>query len=105
MCGIAGIISINTSLDALNALLEPIIHRGETEFRYEQAILPGYGALGMHRLAIVDEAGGKQPVISQNKEAYCVFNGEIYNHKEIKINLANDYPIVSNCDSEVVLNA
>jgi len=104
MCGIAGIIGKNANKDLLNQLLIPIAHRGETSYRNEILVLPGM-AIGTHRLAIVDEYSGKQPVQAEQEKVFCVFNGEIYNHDELRRQLIGDKNLLSECDSEVVLHA
>lgn len=104
MCGIAGIIGKNASESLLNGLLLPIAHRGEISYRNEVLILPGM-AIGTHRLAIVDETSGKQPVQDERKKVFCVFNGEIYNHATLRRQLVLENHFLSECDSEVVLHA
>ena len=71
MCGIAGIIGQDAEVTFLNQLLTPIAHRGEPQYRNEVLILPGM-AIGAHRLAIVDEATGKQPKQDSNKKVFSV---------------------------------
>lgn len=104
MCGIAGIIGQEASKTLLSQLLLPIEHRGESLHRNETLILPGV-AIGTHRLAIVDEASGKQPIQAEHKNIYCVFNGEIYNHAELRQQLSDENNFKSECDSEVVLQS
>ena len=104
MCGIAGIVGEQASEDLLNQLLLPIAHRGEISYRDEKLVLSGM-AIGTHRLAIVDEFSGKQPIQSEDKRVFCVFNGEIYNHIELRRQLSLDKHFLSECDSEVVLRA
>lgn len=107
MCGIAGIIGKNANETLLKEILFPIEHRGETLHRNETLVIPGAMAIGTHRLAIVDEPSGKQPVQAKNREIYCVFNGEIYNHAILRQILCDksDNQFTSQCDSEVVLYA
>jgi asparagine synthase (glutamine-hydrolysing) len=104
MCGIAGIVGENANEAILNKLLLPIAHRGESRYRNEMLVLPGM-AIGTHRLAIVDEASGRQPVRAENEKVFCVFNGEIYNHAELRRQLISDKQFTTECDSEVVLQA
>lgn len=104
MCGIAGIIGQDAGATFLNQLLNPIAHRGEPQYRNEVLILPRI-AIGAHRLAIVDEATGKQPKQDSSKKIFSVFNGEIYNHLKLRQELVLDAPFSSRCDSEVVLRA
>ncbi|MBN8523513.1 MAG: 7-cyano-7-deazaguanine synthase [Rickettsiales bacterium] len=102
MCGIAGIIGRGADKTFLTQLLAPISHRGEEKYRNEISVLPGM-AIGAHRLAIVDEYSGKQPKHDNNKKVFCVFNGEIYNHSQLRQELLSDNNFLSQCDSEVVL--
>jgi asparagine synthase (glutamine-hydrolysing) len=102
MCGIAGIIGSNTdSQKLLNNMLSKISHRGEEKYQKECINLPQY-SIGTNRLAIVDEQNGKQPFSWKNK-VFCISNGEIYNHKELKIELEKHYNFTSNCDTETIV--
>ncbi len=63
-------------------------------------------SLGAVRLRIIDLAGGEQPIRSEDGDSVIVFNGEIYNHVEIRHELeALDHRFRSHCDTEVVLRA
>ncbi len=104
MCGIAGIIgSAEDSLQMLTKMLSRISHRGEEKYQKECIYSDKY-AIGTNRLAIVDELNGQQPFSSENK-VFCILNGEIYNHKELKLKLEKYYNFRSNCDTEVILNS
>src|SRR5688572_6526987 len=94
MCGIAG--SINHSLD-LHQLTRDLWHRGpdeQSDFDYNNLLFHH------HRLAILDIACGKQPMFY--KELTLIFNGEIYNHAELR----KKYNLVckTNSDSETILH-
>lgn len=104
MCGIAGILGTNSNENDLRQLLTPIIHRGEEKYRYETFVTPEV-ALGTHRLAIVDEAHGQQPFQSQDKLVTTIFNGQIYNHNELRQLLSAEFKFNSNCDTEAILNS
>jgi asparagine synthase (glutamine-hydrolysing) len=83
MCGICGFSgpSDQSALYKMNTLL---VHRGPDEDGYYQ----GEGInLAMRRLAIVDLESGQQPVTNEDASVVTVFNGEIYNHKELRSNL------------------
>jgi asparagine synthase (glutamine-hydrolysing) len=85
MCGIAGFIDIQQSSDNAERLIESmcrvIRHRGPDE----QGIWVGDEvALGMRRLAIIDLAGGQQPIFNEDQSIIVVFNGEIYNYHELQ---------------------
>jgi asparagine synthase (glutamine-hydrolysing) len=104
MCGIAGIIGPDANETLLLQILKPISHRGEESYRNEILVLPN-AAIGAHRLAIVDESNGKQPKQFLEQNVFSVFNGEIYNHAELKKELSLEKSFLSNCDSEAVLHA
>jgi asparagine synthase (glutamine-hydrolysing) len=81
MCGILGYSSLNSGNEStLESSLETIRHRGPNDFGYCQA---SFGAIGMRRLSIIDVAGGHQPIFNEDKKISVVFNGEIYNYKEL----------------------
>lgn len=104
MCGIAGILGKNTSEFELMKLLDPITHRGEKKYRYETFMTTDV-ALGMHRLGIVDEASGRQPFQSEDKQISVIFNGEIYNYHHLKKILSSEYNFYSKSDGESILSA
>ena len=97
MCGISGMFGqpdINV-IHAMNALQ---IHRGPDG---QDAWTDETLALGHTRLAIVDRAGGDQPIYGPAGEI-LVANGEIYNHNELR-HRNNTYPWTSNVDSEAIM--
>lgn len=104
MCGIAGILGGNQKKEEINALLDEITHRGEEKYRYEVFSTSDI-SLGTHRLAIIDEFHGKQPFQSQDKLVTTIFNGQIYNHNELRERLSSEYKFASMCDTEVILNS
>ena len=85
---------------ALKAMCDRMWHRGPDS----EGLWLGRGvALGMRRLAIIDVAGGEQPVWSENKSIVAVMNGEIYNFREIRKNLESlGHRFNSNSDTEVL---
>lgn len=107
MCGFAGIISTNPNREGLSRLVqkmsEEIRHRGPDG----HGILSGPGyALSHRRLAIIDVAGGAQPMLSHNRDLAMVFNGEIYNYKQLRVELAKSgIAFTTNSDSEVLLQS
>lgn len=106
MCGIAGLISKNDSrFDANNVLdrfHKSIGHRGPNHFGPH--IGQNYAVVNV-RLAIVDVAHGNQPMYSPQKEWGIVYNGEIYNHNEMREELQKKgYVFHTQSDTEVVLN-
>lgn len=103
MCGIVGIVGAAASEAGLRDMLGRIAHRGDPDGGGQRWVGPG-AALGANRLAIVDPAGGRQPFRSPDG-AVSVFNGEIYNHEELRAELMETWRFRSTCDSEVVLAA
>jgi asparagine synthase (glutamine-hydrolysing) len=107
MCGIAGIIALDqASLKAPEAaarvLADAIQHRGPdgTGIHVRSNIV----ALNC-RLAIVDIAGGEQPIYDRSGEIGIVFNGEIYNYREWREKLiARGYEFKTHSDTEVILH-
>jgi len=82
MCGIAGFVGVGDRV-VLNSMTRALAHRGpdgEGYFVEEEKHL----FLGHRRLAIVDVAGGEQPMWDSEGEICIVFNGEIYNHGELR---------------------
>ena len=59
----------------------------------------------MNRLAVIDKKGGSQPMLSHDKRYLIVFNGTIYNFKEIKKFLEKKIKFKTNSDTEVLVNS
>ncbi len=103
MCGIAGIIHPSGEPQkALETMLDRIIHRGPDD---SGTFVDTEVALGMRRLSIIDVAGGKQPISSKDGSLIIVFNGEIYNFKELREGLvARGHTFKTHTDTEVILH-
>lgn len=107
MCGIAGLLNFNEQPVApsqIKAMTDIIAHRGpDGEGQY---ISDSIG-LGHRRLAIIDlSPAGHQPMQTHDGRYIITYNGEVYNFKELRIELeALGYQFHSNTDTEVVLNA
>ena len=102
MCGIAGVVGGNVpDLDQiLETMLSTIEHRGPDD--KGTWVVPGIG-LGMQRLSIIDIADGHQPMISETGNV-IVFNGEIYNYRNLRDELiALGISLSSHSDTEVIL--
>lgn len=100
MCGIAGYINDNPQKDILKKMTDRIAHRGPDS---EGFYVDDNAALGHRRLSIIDLNGGKQPIYSADKSKVIVYNGEVYNFKELKEEL-NDYQFTTKTDTEVILH-
>lgn len=106
MCSISGIFKFNDSsnfdLSKINKMNYLTTHRGPD---FSKSIIEKNFSLGSNRLAIVDAENNKsnQPFIKNN--IYVVFNGEIYNYKELKNNLIKTKSVnfITNSDTEVIL--
>ena len=84
MCGIVGIVgSSGRPVDdaVLRSMNDALWHRGPDDEGY---LVRDRVGLGMRRLSIIDVAGGRQPVHNEDKSVWAVFNGEIYNHDELR---------------------
>src|SRR5438067_13922381 len=86
MCGICGIAPLEGDLDpallaALPAMTRAIAHRGPDDHRVLSQPTAG---LGHRRLSIIDVAGGAQPMANEDETCWIVFNGEIYNHHDLR---------------------
>lgn len=105
MCGIAGFIDATLTEDErvkiLAQMRESMRHRGPDE---HGQITDGPVGLAMQRLSIVDLALGHQPMSSEDSRVWLVFNGEIYNHNELRRRLeAEGRCFRTRSDTEVVL--
>jgi asparagine synthase (glutamine-hydrolysing) len=101
MCGISGVFS-NKRLetDLVSNSIEKISHRGPDERGF---FVNEYCSLGMCRLSIIDISNGKQPSFDSHNQIVSVFNGEIYNFKELRKNLeSKGYRIPSSGDSVLI---
>ncbi|MDH6708170.1 asparagine synthase (glutamine-hydrolyzing) [Kitasatospora sp. MAA19] len=108
MCGLAGFLSTSlhpgATAEVITSMLSNIRHRGPDEAGY---YLDDGLAMGAVRLAIVDLAGGSQPMSDPSRRYWICFNGEIYNHIELRAELERlGRPFrTDHSDTEVVLQA
>ncbi|MFZ0706269.1 MAG: asparagine synthase (glutamine-hydrolyzing) [Candidatus Korobacteraceae bacterium] len=105
MCGIAGFTHKNWSPDPdrIRSATATLHHRGPDQQGVFQSSICSLGAA---RLKIIDLEGGDQPITSTDGNTTIVFNGEIYNHMELRRELeALGHAFVSHCDTETVLHA
>jgi asparagine synthase (glutamine-hydrolysing) len=106
VCGIVGITRVDkgqVDRALVSRMCESIIHRGPDEdgFYFNEGV-----GLGMRRLAIIDLAGGQQPIHNARRTAWIVFNGEIYNYKELRASLEKlGHRFYTNCDTEAIVHA
>jgi asparagine synthase (glutamine-hydrolysing) len=117
MCGIAGAIWTDPAWALAPAVLERMTdvlrHRGPDDggmYRSEFHLRPGYGAmpgvaLGHRRLSIIDVAGGHQPLSNEDGTVWIVFNGEIYNHRDLRRRLeGSGHRFATHCDTEAIVH-
>ena len=102
MCGITGFISHSApNVDALHAMGDSIRHRGPDDQGY---YVDQHCAIAHRRLSIIDLAHGHQPMVSPDGRYVLAYNGEIYNYRQLREELAADgVTFATNCDSEVLL--
>ncbi|WP_099749643.1 asparagine synthase (glutamine-hydrolyzing) [Deinococcus sp. UR1] len=101
MCGILGLISDTPPGQALD--LGAIRHRGPDR---QSSVTLGSARLGHARLSIIDLSSGAQPMSDVDGLVTTVFNGEIYNHLELRAELeARGHRFATRSDTEVILNA
>src|SRR6266511_1069310 len=109
MCGIAGFVNCDEQRDAcemrevLDRMCRLIAHRGPDD---QGMMINGSVALGMRRLSIIDLAGGHQPMSGCDRALTIVFNGEIYNYRELKHELeTRGHKFKTNSDTETIVHA
>ena len=106
MCGIAGILNRDgapVDRESIRRMTDALIHRGPDG---EGIHTEGAIGLGHRRLSIIDLQGGAQPMCSEDGFAWITYNGEVYNFKELRSELAGlGYRFRTASDTEVVLAA
>ncbi len=106
MCGIAGVVSSNRAERieeaTIHRMCEAIVYRGPDD---EGILAKQNTGLGMRRLSIIDLAGGRQPVFNEDRSVWVVFNGEIYNFPQLRLELvASGHRFSTNTDTEVIVH-
>src|SRR5262245_2668398 len=107
MCGIAGILVLDggpaVESDEVSAMGAALAHRGPD---HAGTLVDGPVGLASQRLAIIDPEGGNQPIRSDDGARTIVFNGEIYNHRELRRELEQrGFRFRTRSDTEVILHA
>jgi len=117
MCGITGAVwfdeRLAVSADVLKRMTDILAHRGpddsgsycsDWQHRPQQAHQPGV-ALGHRRLSIIDVAGGHQPLCNEDGSVWIVFNGEIYNHRDLRRRLEGaGHTFRTHSDTEAIVH-
>lgn len=106
MCGIAGQFNFQrrepVERETIVRMARSIAHRGPDD---EGFFVDGPVGLGFRRLSIIDLAGGHQPMSDEEKTVWLIFNGEIYNYKELRRELqGKGHQFKTNSDTEVIVH-
>jgi asparagine synthase (glutamine-hydrolysing) len=108
MCGIAGFVNVNErsperGAAILSRMTGIIQHRGPDDSGHLEE---GQVFLGHRRLSIIDLAGGHQPMTNEDGSIHIVYNGEIFNHSDVRPDLEKaGHLYASHCDTETILHA
>ena len=102
MCGIFGFAG-PPDRQLLGRMAAALLHRGPDDAgAFEAAAV----SLGHRRLSIIDREGGHQPVANEDETVWLVYNGEVYNYRELRAELeAAGHVFRTHCDSEVIVHA
>lgn len=105
MCGIVGLLARRgrpVDEAALKSMADAIVHRGPDD---EGFFVDGIAGLGFRRLSIIDVEGGHQPLTNEDETVWVVFNGEIYNYKELRRELeGKGHRFRTMTDTEVIVH-
>lgn len=100
MCGIAGLVGFGASLDIAEKMSSAIKHRGPDGDGFWQA---QNVAFAHRRLSVIDLQDGSQPMRSASGRWTLIYNGEVYNYKELREGALAGYPFRTQSDTEVIL--
>src|ERR1700682_2282302 len=104
MCGIAGEVlrERNAELADIRSMCDQIRYRGPDDEGFH---LDGGCGLGMRRLSIIDLSTGHQPISNEDGTIWVVFNGEIYNYRELRDDLAcRGHRLATQSDTEALVH-
>jgi asparagine synthase (glutamine-hydrolysing) len=110
MCGIAGVMRFSrgaadearVEASVVRQMCRAMVHRGPDD---DGVYTDGPVGIGMRRLSIVDVAGGHQPISNEDGTVWIVFNGEIYNHAELREKLiARGHRYTTHSDTETIVH-
>ena len=110
MCGICGVAFVSRTADAearVRAMTAAMRHRGPDDEGFLAGDPRAVGlALGIRRLSIIDLAGGHQPIWNEMRDVAVVFNGELYNYRELRERLALcGHHFATKSDTEILVHA
>src|SRR5918993_5124991 len=109
MCGIAGFAESGSAgqpdaaFSTVRHMCDVIRHRGPDDegVHTEEGV-----GLGMRRLSIIDLSGGHQPIHNEDQTVWVVFNGEIYNYRELRAELEREgHRFYTSSDTETIVHA
>src|SRR5712671_6045236 len=103
MCGITGYVSTDRrAWESLPSMTQALVHRGPDADGYYR---DGAVGLGHRRLSVIDVEGSNQPLISPDQDIAVIFNGEIYNYRALRRELADaGHIFTTNGDGEVLVH-
>src|SRR5690348_14659016 len=107
MCGIAGILNLDEHVladsEVIKRMADSMVHRGPDD---EGFFVSGPIHLAHRRLSIIDLNSGQQPMFNEDKSIVIVFNGEIYNHRQLRSVLeAKGHTFRTHSDTECIVHA
>src|SRR2546427_3541943 len=106
MCGICGKVAFDSRQrvepGVVKRMMDTLVHRGPDD---EGMYLGGQAVLGHRRLSIIDLNTGKQPISNEDRTVWIVFNGEIYNFKQLRQELVQTgHTFETQTDTEVIVH-
>jgi asparagine synthase (glutamine-hydrolysing) len=107
VCAICGILNFSPAdtvdPNVMAGMAETLVHRGPDDDGF---FIDGQAGLGFRRLSIIDREGGHQPILNEDGSAAIVFNGEIYNYRDLAASLtASGHVFSTRSDTETILHA
>ena len=107
MCGICGVVNFHPAdlVDSriVQKMSQVLSHRGPND---DGLFVEGQVGLGFRRLSIIDLTGGRQPIFNEDESAAIIFNGEIYNYRDLAADLAAaGHTLRTRSDTETILHA
>jgi len=101
LCGIAGILGEAAREEAVQRMCKMIRHRGPDDEGY---FVRDRIALGAVRLSVIDLKRGHQPIHNENSTVWIVYNGEIFNYRELRTDLVGSHEFYTDSDTEAIVH-
>src|SRR6266545_4830232 len=104
MCGVCGLLSLDGSpveAGVVEEMNQTLFHRGPDS---GGAFVDGQVGIAARRLAIIDLAGGDQPIANEDRSIHVVQNGEIYNYRELRREIEARHRFSTRSDTEVLVH-